>query len=43
MAFTGFDEDTEYQYLLFWITEMPPDAGTRPVPDRGAEVTVEGY
>ncbi len=24
MTFNGFDADKKYQYLLFWITELPP-------------------
>ena len=44
MVFTGFDEDTEYQYLLIWITEMPPDPDNPSRYRIGVqEVTVEGY
>ncbi|PYC68881.1 serine/threonine protein kinase [Micromonospora arborensis] len=34
MAFDGFDADTKYQYLLFWITELP-------VSERGFQVDVQ--
>ena len=27
MTFNGFDADQKYQYLLFWITELPPSRG----------------
>jgi len=27
MVFDAFDADTEYQYLLFWLTELPPSDG----------------
>ena len=44
MVFTGFDEDTEYQYLLVFITEMPPDPANPQRYRIGVqEVTVEGY
>jgi len=44
MVFTGFDEDKEYQYLLVWITEMPPDPSNPSRYRIGVqEVTVEGY
>jgi hypothetical protein len=40
MTFNGFDADAKYRYLLFWITELPPN-------DRGyqigvQEITVQG-
>lgn len=34
MTFNGFDADKKYQYLLFWITELPPS-------DRGFQVDVQ--
>ncbi|WP_406073776.1 protein kinase family protein [Micromonospora sp. NBC_01638] len=34
MAFNGFDADKKYQYLLFWITELPAS-------DRGFQVDVQ--
>ncbi|MFV2102202.1 protein kinase family protein [Micromonospora sp. LOL_024] len=27
MTFDGFDADKKYRYLLFWITELPPNGG----------------
>ncbi|MFD0786565.1 serine/threonine protein kinase, partial [Micromonospora azadirachtae] len=34
MAFDGFDADTQYRYLLFWITKLPPN-------DRGYQIDVQ--
>ncbi|MCN0153236.1 protein kinase family protein [Salinispora arenicola] len=40
MTFDAFDADTEYQYLLFWLTELPPSDGGYKVGVQ--EITVEG-
>ncbi|MEU7803136.1 protein kinase family protein [Micromonospora arborensis] len=40
MAFDGFDADTKYQYLLFWITELP--ASERGFQVDVQEITVQG-
>ncbi|MEU4677201.1 protein kinase family protein [Micromonospora sp. NPDC023737] len=34
MAFDGFDADKKYRYLLFWITQLPPN-------DRGYQIDVQ--
>lgn len=44
MVFSGFDADEEYQYLLVWITEMPPDPESSGRYRIGVQqVSVEGY
>ncbi|MEU4475911.1 protein kinase family protein [Micromonospora sp. NPDC023888] len=40
MAFDGFDADAKYQYLLFWITELP--ASERGYQVDVQEITVQG-
>ncbi|MEU7609092.1 protein kinase family protein [Micromonospora sp. NPDC049204] len=40
MAFDGFDADAKYQYLLFWITELP--ASERGFQVDVQEITVQG-
>ncbi|MGW3893882.1 protein kinase family protein [Micromonospora profundi] len=40
MTFNGFDADTKYQYLLFWITELPPSEGGFKLGVQ--EITVQG-
>ncbi|MFG2051542.1 protein kinase family protein [Micromonospora sp. NPDC048935] len=40
MAFDGFDADRKYQYLLFWVTELPPADGGYQVDVE--EITVQG-
>ncbi|MEU7753331.1 protein kinase family protein [Micromonospora sp. NPDC049171] len=40
MAFDGFDADRKYQYLLFWVTELPPAEGGFQVDVQ--EITVQG-
>ncbi|MFG1649178.1 protein kinase family protein [Micromonospora sp. NPDC049275] len=40
MVFNGFDADKKYQYLLFWITELPPSEGGFKLGVR--EITVQG-
>jgi hypothetical protein len=42
MAFGGFDPDARYQYLLLWITEMPPDGAGRYFV-AVQEITVQGH
>ncbi|MFG1838310.1 protein kinase family protein [Micromonospora sp. NPDC049175] len=40
MTFNGFDADTKYRYLLFWITELPPAEGGFKLGVQ--EITVQG-
>ncbi|WP_406077855.1 protein kinase family protein [Micromonospora sp. NBC_00858] len=40
MTFNGFDADQKYQYLLFWITELPPSEGGFKLGVQ--EITVQG-
>ncbi|GIJ79495.1 hypothetical protein Xph01_39270 [Micromonospora phaseoli] len=40
MTFDGFDADKKYRYLLFWITELPPNGGGFKVGVQ--EMTVKG-
>ncbi|MGW3786244.1 protein kinase family protein [Micromonospora chokoriensis] len=40
MAFNGFDADKKYQYLLFWITELPASEGGFKLGVQ--EITVQG-
>ncbi|NLU78063.1 serine/threonine protein kinase [Micromonospora sp. HNM0581] len=40
MTFDGFDADQKYRYLLFWITELPPNGGGFKVGVQ--EITVQG-
>ncbi|MEU7586365.1 protein kinase family protein [Micromonospora sp. NPDC049230] len=40
MAFDGFDADRKYQYLLFWVTELPPAEGGYQIDIQ--EITVQG-
>ncbi|MBX7269743.1 protein kinase family protein [Micromonospora sp. Llam7] len=40
MTFDGFDADQKYRYLLFWITELPPNGSGFKVGVQ--EITVQG-
>lgn len=40
MTFNGFDADQKYRYLLFWITELPPNGNGFKVGVQ--EITVQG-
>ncbi|WP_434742214.1 protein kinase family protein [Micromonospora sp. SH-82] len=40
MTFNGFDADQKYRYLLFWLTELPPNDGGFKIGVQ--EITVQG-